>query len=239
MSKADERKVTVNPNNDTKCQMSNNEKEMEIMKETKKTTATTNNVLDFNLATMKEATKYSKLATALANIEKYGFIAGVIAANLNGVEIPAYTMKDGTHVAKTKIDATSISDIARRPDMEHFSRSTVSRMVGAVRRLTDDNGAFEKFASGKYQFTYDKIYLYYDNKEVMAKNGIKSIDDAMAKSVRDLKELLNPSTGNSDSKGDDEEMVNFTYNKKTYSVKKSAMDTFLKGCKPIVRGRNK
>lgn len=209
-----------------------------VNNDSKKGTNNMNNILDFNLATMKEATKYKKLTTALSNIQKNGFIVGVITASLNGVAIPSYTTKDGVHVPKTQFDATSISDIARRPDMENFSRSTVSRMVGAVRRLTDDKGAFEKFADGTYDFTYDKIYLYYDNKDVMNTNGIKSIDDAMLKSVTYLKELVKPNNGNG-TKSDDAEMVNFTYNGKEYSVKKSDMDNFLKSCHPIKKGKNK
>ena len=116
------------------------------------------------------------------------------------------------------------------------SRSTVSRMVGAVRRLTDDSkDAFNLFSTGKLPFTYDKIYLYYDNKEAMTANGITSLEKAFEKSVRDLKDMVKKATATT---GDsDDTMVNFTYNKKTYSVKKSAMDSFLKGCVEIKRGK--
>jgi len=224
----------------SKAETTNGNQSINDKKEREVTVMTTNNIIDFNLGTMKEETKYKRLGEALGNIQKYGFIVGVIAAHLNGVTIPSYTMKDGTHVETVKRDGIGVSEIVNNKHVEGYSRSTIDRMVGAVRRLTSDEGAFEKFANGTYQFTYDKIYSYYDNKEAMAAAGIDSIDKAMDTSVRELKKIVKGENGGGGNGGTTEDTeVQFTYEGKKYSVKKSAMDSFLKSCTPVRRGKNK
>ena len=201
-------------------------------------TTMNNNVLSINLATAKEATIYKAIATALDNISTSAFEVGVYGAYLNGVEIPSYTTKGakGVHVPACKHDTTSISNIVNNEYIVNKSRSTVSRMVGAVRRLTDDSAeVFNLFSTGQLPFTYDKIYLYYDNKEAMTANGIKSLKEAFEKSVRDLKDIV--AKANTPTKDGEDTMVNFTYDGKKYSVKKSAMESFLKGCTIIKRGK--
>lgn len=211
------------------------------MENTKKETKNTNKekgIINTNLATVKRDALFKHLATALENIQTYALEVGVIASYLNGVTIPSYTTKNGAYVPSMHGDKMSITDIVNHPNIEGYSRSTISRMVGAVRRLTNDN-KLQLFLTtdekNRLPFTYDKIYLYYDNIETMKNNNINSLEEAFKKSVRELKDIVNPSTDSSD-KSDDEEMVNFTYNRKTYSVKKSAMDTFLKSCVEIKRG---
>ena len=194
-------------------------------------------VIKINLNTANDRVLFNNLATALSNIQDNAFEVGVISAYLNGVEIPSYINKNGVKVSNHKRNSMSITDIANHKDIEGYSRSTISRMVGAVKLIIDNND-FEKFTTTdsvrRLSFTYDKIYSYYQNKDVMNKEGIKSIDDAFKKSVRDLKDIVSKDkNGGTDS--DTEEMVEFTYNRKKYNVKKSAMENFLKNCVKITK----
>lgn len=190
--------------------------------------------LKINLKTSNDKKLFETLGADLDSISSLGFEVGVIGYYLNGGTIPSYTTKTGAHVPSMSRDGMSITDIVNHECINNKARSTVSRMVGAVRRLTDDK-KFDKFASGELPFTYDKIYLFYDNKDVMTKNGIKTLEDAFKKSVRDLKDIVSKDNNGGGSGSDTEEMVEFTYNRKKYNVKKSAMESFLKNCVKVTK----
>lgn len=192
--------------------------------------------LKINLKTSNDKKLFETLGADLDSISSLGFEVGVIGYYLNGGTIPSYTTKSGAHVPSMSRDGMSITDIVNHECISNKARSTVSRMVGAVRRLTEDK-KFNKFASGELPFTYDKIYLFYDNKDVMTKNGIKTLEDAFKKSVRDLKDIVSKDKngGGSSDASDAEEMVEFTYNRKKYNVKKSAMESFLKNCVKVTK----
>ena len=209
------------------------EKKDEVKNMKKNNEKKSGGVIGINLKTSNTEKLFKTLGADLDNISVLGFEVGVIGYYLNGGKIPSYTTKSGAHVPSMERDGMKVTEIVDNDYISDKSRSTVSRMIGAVRRLTDDN-KFNKFASGELPFTYDKIYAFYDNKEVMEQNGIKTLEDAFKKSVRDLKDMIakNKNGGNS---SDTEEMVEFTYNRKKYNVKKSAMENFLKNCVKITK----
>lgn len=204
---------------------------------------TNNSILTANFSNVSDVTIFKAISNCLKAIDKNGFMLGVYICYLNGVQIPAYNTNKGVHVPACKRDSMSITDICNNEYVKGYSRSTISRYATAV-KLIIANGDFNKFIDGddvrRLSFTYDTVINYYQNKDVMNKNDIKSIDDALTKhSVRDIKELVkngDSTTANKDDAVSDGN-VKFTYNGNEYSISKAVMEVMLKSAVKLSKSR--
>ena len=210
-----------------------------------KTTTNNAGVITFDISKINTATKcVNAISDLLDKSALTGFYIGVYGAYMNGVEIPAYYTKKGDYVTACKLASTmSLKEASKLPALKHKDYTTLSRYVGAV-KLVIEAGDFGYFASGKLSFTYDKIYLYYNNKSAMESNQINSILDAFEISVASLKKLVKeynaPADSDSDSapaddstsdsapvtavdSANNDEMVEFVFNGKKYNAPKSAV----------------
>ena len=197
-------------------------------------------IITINLKNANNVKCFEYMRNDLETMSTKGFELGVIGYYLNGGNIPTYTTKNGVVVNVTRKsdgDTMTITDIANSEYLKDYDRSTISRMITAV-KLIIENGDFNKFATTdtvrRLTFTYDKVISFYNNKDVMRKNGVKSINDAFKKSVRDLREIVKPKNDvKTATKSDDKEQVIIEYNGKKYSVNRKALEAFLESSCPI------
>lgn len=201
-----------------------------------------NSILSTNFSNVSDVTIFKAIGNCLKTIDRNGFMLGVYICFLNGVEIPAYNTNKGVHVPAFKRDGITISDICNNEYVKGYSRSTISRYATAV-KLIIANHDFHKFIDGnddrRLTFTYDTVINYYQNLDVMDKNGIKTVDDALSKSVRDIKELVkngDSTTANKDAAVSDGN-VKFTYNGNEYSISKAVMEVMLKSAVKLSKSR--
>lgn len=201
-----------------------------------------NSILSTNFSNVSDVTIFKAIGNCLKTIDRNGFMLGVYICFLNGVEIPAYNTNKGVHVPAFKRDGMTISDICNNEYVKGYSRSTISRYATAV-KLIIANHDFHKFIDGnddrRLTFTYDTVINYYQNKDIMSKNDIKSIDDALTKhSVRDIKELVKGGDSTTAKKDDTPDgNVKFTYNGNEYSISKVVMELMLKSAVKLSKSR--
>lgn len=197
-------------------------------------------ILDFNLSNLKKGDVVKRLANSCENITKNAVFVGVYTCYLTGVSIPAYDTNRGVHVMGMKTDGIKMNELCDYPELSKYSRTTLSRYCTAM-KLVIDNGDFDKFICDndrRLSFTYDTIINYYNNKELLKDKGIDSIDKALEKSVRAIKDMVKGDKSDNNKGGNGgstEEEVTFVYNKVTYSVKKSVMDKFVLTCTKVTK----
>ena len=212
-----------------------------------------NSIIKVTVNGMKtnDCVKYTR--TSLETLEKSVFNIAIVSAYAVGVTIPAYTDSKGNeHGESTCEKPMKRSDYLK---LVGRSKSTLSRWIGAL-QLVIDGGYFTDFAMGTYPFSYDKIYIIFDekNKDIFAEYvladlmnmSVDSLESLVAKPSADDDEDEETDTAEDTATDTDEDEetdtaedtaidfskvgddeVTFIYNDKQYVVNQSAFETWL------------
>ena len=121
--------------------------------------------------------------TRLVSVEKSVFNIALLCAYATGKTIPAYVDCEGNEHA----EAICEKPMSRKDFMNEVGRakSTISRWMTAFEHILDNN-YFSIFAEGTLPFSYDKIILICDNKEVFEGRAISDLMDMTVKSLEAL-----------------------------------------------------
>lgn len=209
---------------------------------------TTNNIITFSLGNLSledAAKKYNeydkKAAEAL-------FVASVLVGYGCGLEIPAYTRKDGKEVEASKCkDAKKQKDFV---DITGKSKGTISKRYNAIKFIID-NDVFSLFASGSILFSTEKIaYISAHKDELTASHDIK---DLFAYSLDSLEDMIkrvdnndkkstpddnsndtdNDNASDNEQNNDNDTITTFELNGKKYTVARSILNDFLSKCNEV------
>lgn len=175
---------------------------------------------NFSLNGKKASEVIASVNTTLNSVSRSQFKVATQCSYLTGITIPAFhDYGEATIDKKERLSQQALLD---KVEKDH---ATVSRWIKAV-KLIIDNNEFVSFAEGVFQFSYDKIIWYYENKE--DKLADYTIADIMAMTTKEIKALLK------EEKDTDTTKVTFAYAGATYEVSKNKLEAFIAAnCKNI------
>ena len=209
-----------------------------------------NSIINVVINGMKASEGVKNVQSRLESIEKSAFNIALISAYSCGTCIPAYVDNKGVEHGEAQLDK---KDAFKQVDFIKLvgrSKSTLSRWIGAM-DLIIEKGYFTDFSSGKYPFSYDKIYDIFNHEDVF--QGML-LSELMELSASTLKKMVNDfkpskkeetteeevSEDNTDSQTDSdskeeekteeeksEETAVLTYQGKDYTVNKVVFEKWL------------
>lgn len=175
---------------------------------------------NFSLNGKKASEVLTSVNTTLNSVSRSQFKVAVQCSYLTGIIIPAF--HDYGEAVIDKKERLTQQALLDKVEKDH---ATVSRWIKAV-KLIIDNNEFVSFAEGVFQFSYDKIIWYYENKEDKLKDY--TIADIMGMTTKEIKALLK------EEKDTDTTKVTFAYAGATYEVAKNKLEAFIAAnCKNI------
>ena len=208
----------------------------------------TTSIIDVVINGMKAVDVIEDVKKRLEGVEKSAFNIALECAYILGVTIPEYTDNMGNKHGK----ATCDKPIKKQADLLKLigrSKQTLSRWIKAI-NLIIDSEYFNDFASGKFPFSYDKIIIILENKEIfkgyvlsdlmsMTVDTLETISEKKSDTTEETSETeassddtteetteeITEETSETEASSDDTTII--AYNGKEYVVNKSAFEKWL------------
>ena len=197
-----------------------------------------------NLGNVKLEVLIDRVNNIMSTVENKAFAIAVYGAYVTGTAIPCEKGKDGKTTYVFTASPIQQKDFAEKVDK---NKATISRWIKAVKYIISCGlEVFNAFNNGEIRFTFDKIIALYQNEVLNEKSTVETIKEEMNKTLATIESDIAGSGRHNDKssktpKQDEKKVeepkesgkiVEFTYNKKKYSVDESYLTAFIsKYCK--------